>query len=86
MERVSLPASACATPPHRSWEAGIVKEKDVKLKSAVNHLVQSMEVGDPGRHGIPALLPVVEGSRHGNDSVLILSPNMEERTAWVMQL
>ena len=43
-----------------------------------------MEVGDLGHHGTPALLPVVEESRTANVSVLILSPNMEERIVLVM--
>ncbi len=43
-----------------------------------------MEVGDLGRHGTPALLPVVEESKTANVAALTLSPNMEERIVLVM--
>lgn len=47
---------------------------------------QSMEVGDLGHHGTPALLPVMEESRTANVSALTLCPNMEERIVLVMLL
>lgn len=86
MERESSHASACATPPHHRWEAETVREKDVKLRSATNHLVQLTETGVPGHRGIVVLLLVVEESKRENDSVLTLSLNLVERTVLVMQL
>lgn len=43
-----------------------------------------MEVGDLGHHGTPALLPVVEESRHASVSALTLCPSMEEKIVLVM--
>lgn len=86
MVRASSPGYASATPPHPRWEAGTAKEKDARHKSAKNHLVPSMEVGDPGHLGTPVLLPVVVESRLGNGSALILCPSMEERIVLEMVL
>lgn len=63
-----------------------MREKDVKLKSAANHLVPLMVTGAPGHRGILALLPVVEESKCENGSVLTLFLNLVERTVLAMQL
>lgn len=47
---------------------------------------KSMEVGDLGQFGTPAVLPVVEGFRPANVSAMIPLPNMEERSVLVMLL
>lgn len=47
-------------------------------------MFQSTGVGDLGRHGILALLPVVEESKPENISAMTLHPSMVERIVLVM--
>lgn len=42
-----------------------------------------MEVGDPGHHGTPALLPAVKEFRTASVSARTLPPNLEERIVLV---